>query len=274
MIFTQILSDDDCVSEITVQSSKSPSEDKDKGVKTIIVKGSMAKVKIINPKNSGGSIVKNWSASDTFVSVDNLKSEMGKAFAEYIEGYEFDVGYIEPGHGMKGKLTPLRSDSDLAAMHTDLEFKRKKQILLWIKCLTKPKKRPRPESADGCPRPKRSGSMYESTLQKMHEVDVIARELETKHEGNYTKEQIRCWANMIQMKQHESYDNPPNKPFFKTRAKSSTAAAGISPGKKIGLRTECIQQLDKWHDLMARGIISEEQYKEFKETILADLKKF
>ena len=55
--------------------------------------------------------------------------KMGKAFAEYIEGYEFDVGYIEPRHGMKGKLTPLRSDSDLAAMHTDLEFKRKKRIL-------------------------------------------------------------------------------------------------------------------------------------------------
>ena len=66
------------VSEVTVQSSKSPSEDK--GVKTIIVKGSTAKVKIINPKNYGGSIVENWSASDTFVSVDNLKCENGKGF--------------------------------------------------------------------------------------------------------------------------------------------------------------------------------------------------
>ena len=121
MIFTQILSDDDCVSEITVQSSKSPPEDKDKGIKTIIVKGSTAKVKIIYPKNFGGSIVENWSASDTLWTTSSVKWER---------------------------------ICDLAAMHTDLEFKRKKQILLWIKCLTKPKKRPRPESADGCPRPK------------------------------------------------------------------------------------------------------------------------
>lgn len=43
--------------------------------------------------------------------------------------------------------------------------------------------------------------------------------------------------------------------------------------EKVSLRSECIQQLDKWHDLMVRGIISIGQYKEFKDMILTDMKK-
>ena len=79
---------------------------------------------------------------------------------------------------------------------------------------------------------------------------------------------------MIQIKQHESYEIPPNKPFFKTKARGITPSTTyISPGKKINLCSELIQQLDKWHDLKVRGIITEEQYKDFKETILSDMKK-
>ena len=51
------------------------------------------------------------------------------------------------------------------------------------------------------------------------------------------------------------------------------ASAGISPGKKVNLRFECINQLDKWHDLKVRGVISDEQYQEMKDTILNDIKK-
>ena len=103
---------------------------------------------------------------------------------------------------------------------------------------------------------------------------MIVGELESKHKGTYTTEQIRCWANMIQIKRHDSYDNPPDKPFFKSKSKGSGGGTGVSPGKKVTLRSECIQQLDKWHDLLVRGVISEEQYKEFKDTILADIKRF
>ena len=40
--------------------------------------------------------------------------------------------------------------------------------------------------------------------------------------------------------------------------------AGISPGKRLNMRSECINQLDKWHALMERVAISMEQYREFK----------
>lgn len=171
---------------------------------------------------------------------------------------------------MKGKLHPISSDSDLSSMYE--VFNVRKNFMLWVKCQVKRKKRPADlTSADGGansgPNPKRSGSVYDSTLQKMHEADIIAAELVEKHKEKYSKEQIRCWANMIQIKQHESYKIPPNKPFFKTKARGITPSITcISPGKKINLRSELIQQLDKWHDLKVRGIITEEQYKDFEET--------
>lgn len=238
-----------------------------------------AKVKIINPNNAGGKIVQTWSIDKTYISVDSLKHELGNVFAQYVSGLDFEIGYIVPGHGMKGKMNDLVDDDDLSSMYEI--FKARKNFMLWIKCQVKSKKRPVSTSAGsgaiGGPNPKRSGSVYDSSLRKMHEVDIIMAELEEKHKKGYSKEQIRCWANMIQIKQHESYEIPPNKPFFTTRAKGITTpgpSTCISPGKKINLRSECIQQLDKWHDLKVRGVITEDQYKEFQETILSDMKKF
>ena len=81
---------------------------------------------------------------------------------------------------------------------------------------------------------------------------------------------LNCWAHMIQCKKHDSYDLPPKKKFFgKTKPD-----AGASPGKRSSLRSECISQLDKWHQLMERGVISSEEYEEMQVKILTDIKKF
>ena len=53
------------------------------------------------------------------------------------------------------------------------------------------------------------------------------------------------------MKKHDLLDNPP-------QAESSTK----SPGKRIQYRSECMDQLDKWHLLLSRGVITQEQYSE------------
>ena len=68
-----------------------------------------------------------------------------------------------------------------------------------------------------------------------------------------------------------SYDEPPKKPFFKGTAPTTQ---GMSPAKRITLRSECIDQLEKWHKLMERGAISMEQYKDIQDTILNDIKKY
>ena len=83
---------------------------------------------------------------------------------------------------------------------------------------------------------------------------------------------------MIQMKQHTSYDDPPDKPFFRhskrLKDKSSGSEGTMSPAKWINLRTECINQLDKWHMLLEKGAITSEQYQQLQDTILGDIKMF
>ena len=99
-------------------------------------------------------------------------------------------------------------------------------------------------------------------------------ELEEKHEsGKFSPEQIRAWAHMLHLKKHASYEEPPDKPFFRLKG-STSKAQGISPAKRITLRSECIDQLDKWHKLMEKGAISTEQYKDLQDTIMSDIKKF
>ena len=79
---------------------------------------------------------------------------------------------------------------------------------------------------------------------------------------------------MIQMKKHASYVNPPDKPFFHQKKLAGDKPSGVSPGKRIELRSKCIDQLEKWHVLLERGAISQEEYDGLQKTILGDIKKF
>ena len=108
----------------------------------------------------------------------------------------------------------------------------------------------------------------------MSELEVIVDDLSERHGDAYTTEQIRAWAHMLQMKKHNSYQEPPKKPFFKTAKGGPKTQDGMSPGKRIQYRSQCIDQLDKWHDLKKRGVITESQYSEMQEAILSDIKKF
>ena len=137
------------------------------------------------------------------------------------------------------------------------------------------RKRSHSPSASDLP-PTSNRSNYGSHLTKMTEVEVIMDELKEKHEDTYTPEQIRAWAHAIHMNKYESYENPPDKPFFgKSRKKAlstATEAVIISPGERLNMQSECIDQLDKWHKLMERGAISPEQYAELQATFLTDIK--
>ena len=52
-----------------------------------------------------------------------------------------------------------------------------------------------------------------------------------------------------------------------------TQAVPLSPGKRVTIRGLCVDQLSKWHDLLEKGAITDEQYTELKSTILDDVKK-
>jgi hypothetical protein len=129
---------------------------------------------------------------------------------------------------------------------------------------------------DGPTPSKKNQSKYSGQMQRMDELEEIVEQLSRKHEKNFTPEQIRAWGHMIQMRKHESYENPPDKPFFRSKATSSKpiTSDSLSPGRRISYRTQCIDQLDKWHLLMERGALSPEQYKDMQQSILADIQKF
>ena len=98
---------------------------------------------------------------------------------------------------------------------------------------------------------------------------------------------------MINSGKWSSYEEPPDFPFFKKAKRdrsgqqakecenvdkqtetSSPVQAGnsASPMKRLNMRTQCIDQLGKWHVLLESGAISQSQYEEMS-SIIDDMKK-
>ncbi len=254
-------------------------------------------VKIINPRTQGGFTVYKWETENQHDEVDALKNELFEKLEE--QGYvstqdDFKFGFMVPGHGVKGKQLAIDIDEDVSRMYQ--QYRGRKEIVLWVKIQSKTKKQPikgtcgqkrLSVSEDGSNAksppikkakkdtlPQKGGPNYGKHLQKMSELDDIVEELNAKHQdsGKYTAEQIRVWAHMLQMQKHDSYVYPPAKRFFKSGKDAPKVQEGLSPAKRLNMRTECIDQLDKWHSLMERGAITAEQYKEYQDTILADMK--
>lgn len=114
--------------------------------------------------------------------------------------------------------------------------------------------------------------------------------LKDKHAGMFSEGKLRMWGHLIQMGKHASYDDPPNLLFFRghksaTRSPaivkegvpwsdtggSCVSSVSMSPGKRLQMRSQCIEQLDQWHTLLEKGGITQEQYDELQGKIFADM---
>lgn len=250
-------------------------------------------VKVISAGSSAGYLVKKWDISTKFSSYIEIRDQLALDFAALLqEGDEFHFGYIQRGHGVKGKQFSITDDQDVCSMYS--EYRGRREIILWMK-ICKPrdggsrKRQKTVEEADDSLSKRRksdgrsAGTNYQGHLSRMSEVEEIVEDLEMRHgEKNvFSAEQLRVWGHMIQMKKHSSYDEPPDKPFFRhsrtVKGKTNTSPSGsdgMSPAKRINLRTECINQLDKWHMLLEKGAITSDQYQQLQDTILGDIKNF
>jgi len=87
---------------------------------------------------------------------------------------------------------------------------------------------------------------------------------------------------MYHMEKHGSLETP-DTPFFTGYLKKTSTctdddrsvvphASGISPSRRINLRTESIKQLVEWHSLLEKGRISKEVYDDMQQAILKDIK--
>ena len=50
-----------------------------------------------------------------------------------------------------------------------------------------------------------------------------------------------------------------------------TSTGLASPGKHLQMRSQCIEQLDKWHSLLERGGITPGQYDDLRAKIFKDM---
>jgi len=236
-------------------------------------------LKIINPSRMSEFKTVNIPGQRYFKSVDGFRRFIAENLPDMpeIEKPDFvtvEMGYVEPGHGSKGRKVWVYADSDLRDMYK--RHQRKKHVLLW--CYSK-------KSSSQDKKTVKGSSVYE---KKISEVDEIYEKLQDKHKHHYTPEQLRAWAHLVQMGKHVSLQEPPDKPYFRGRKRTSSsvesnssastperkkrATVAVSPGRKVTIRTELIDQLQKWHHLMESGAISESEYKELQQTILCDIK--
>ena len=63
--------------------------------------------------------------TEHFSIVDDLKHELALSLESEVTA----VGYISPGHGMKGKQNSIDVDDDLTEMY--IEYESKREVLLW-----------------------------------------------------------------------------------------------------------------------------------------------
>ena len=208
-------------------------------------------VKVVNPKKRSDFAVSKLSYEGFFKDIRHLKEVMLATFP-------------------KGRQLWISSNADVQQMYAQCDGK--KEILLWFlkSEITVDNSASEPKSKRPCPDTS-GASKADSISHTLSEVDKIVATLTEKHSKKYTVEQIRAWAHMIQMGKHESYDEPPNKPFFKTKEGKGSNQT-LSPKKRIELRSECMDQLQKWRELLDKDIISKEQYGELQGKILKDIK--
>ena len=222
--------------------------------------------------------------------VDDLKEYICSTLkVQDEERADFELGHYERGHGTKGKKRWLIDDNDLEDMKEHFEGK-KAEILLWCYDPSVSRKRSRGDSDPGpsAPKTSKSRSRFANAYEKkMTKVQEIFETLKDKHGDKFKPEQLNAWANMVQMQKHASLDDPPPGRFFMTQKKSREVEeeatrtpksppqpAELSPAKRVNLRTQCLEQLKGWHDLMQKGGISKEQYEELQANILSEVKKY
>ena len=82
--------------------------------------------KVINQAKKSDYKIQKLATTTHFSSPDVIKQHI-LDIAPKLAGDSF--GYIEPGHGLKGKLKLLTTDQDLVEMYS--VYKTKREILLW-----------------------------------------------------------------------------------------------------------------------------------------------
>ena len=256
------------------------------------------KIKIINPKRKSETVMRHLhNVTTKFESILVMRAKLAESLGEQVpKTLTFDVGYYE---GQQHSKIWLCSDTDLDTMY---QKNSSGEITLWCDGSVNSEesahtKRKRDDTSTG----------PSKRQKKEEEVDSVFQELREKHGAKYDTPRLRLWARMVASNLHEDLDTPPAIPAFSSTPRrphspslatvisgAATAFAkalgensqqdkegsnvsgtsiGVSPGKAVDLRMKNYQQLRYIQQLFEDGILSEAEYIEQKQRILALLGK-
>ena len=89
-------------------------------------------VKVINRnRKSEWAVWKLCVPNQKFEKLEKLKWQVGESLKDAVENPVKTIGYIEHGHGMRGKQRWLTTDEDLVDMYEHFSLKNDAEILLW-----------------------------------------------------------------------------------------------------------------------------------------------
>ena len=261
-------------------------------------------IKVINPDKR--SEYKTYTlrnlSSRSFEDLICLKREITSQLGDKVSG-DPDCGYF------KGQTRLwIRDDADVK--HVGTIFSKGNTCTLWCDAasLVAKKRKQRRESAESSDEEsdrecKGKPPQKKSALEERKErVEEVKSELREKHGDSYTPLQYTLWAEMVGVGTHKSLDNPPQVQMFTGKRKQkpdnemstvftelaksvvnvlspqtrplATNSGGVSPNKLADLRSKYIHQMRELHSLYEMGALTESEFKEQKEPILSQLKKF
>ena len=157
-------------------------------------------IKVINVNHKSQYTIQKFRSSNRFSSVHSLQDYITKQIQEEA----IDIGFIEPGHGMKGKQTWILED-DLTNMYSRL--RNKKDVVLWCHVRkndedpstsissaeknSKTNTRKRPLRMPDPLKDKVPQSKRETCAQKINEVEDIVK---NKHGTLYSIEKLNTYC--------------------------------------------------------------------------------
>lgn len=214
---------------------------------------------------------------------------------------EFNVGYF---HGRPQVKSWIISEDDLKAMYANAGDK---DILLWCDgqgqatSSSGRKRKQHDTETEIAPKCAASNASGEEKLEE------YISELQEIHGDKYDYGEYRLWARMIKNHQWKDKDSPPNLPMIRGKASrkgkhdvvdtlanaavaimkalrpsspelsskfpaTSCKTDGMSPGKKVQLRSQYLKQLKEIQNLRDKNVLSADEFQVEKETILKSLR--
>ena len=150
-------------------------------------------VKIMNPSKKSDFEVLVMKAKERFDSIQSIRSKVECEFKDKV-GKLKQIGYTEPGHGLRGKQRWLSSDDDLCTMYET--YQGIQEVLLWCFGENKGTKRLLEDQSNensGAQKIPRTTN-YSGHVDTMIDVHEIEQDLK---KSKFTDPQYRAWANLI-----------------------------------------------------------------------------